>query len=52
MFAGATGGEQKATLVLHGHGNSCPDASQFSAWSLILYGPKGTITFYGDLTKP
>jgi hypothetical protein len=52
MFAGATGGGQKATLVLHARGNSCTDASQFSGWSLILYGPKGTITFYGDLTDP
>jgi hypothetical protein len=52
MFAGATGGEQKATLILQGRGNSCTDASQFNAWSLVLHGPKGTITFYGDLAKP
>jgi len=51
-FAGATGGEQKATLILQGRGNSCTDASQFHAWSLVLHGPKGTITFYGDLAKP
>ena len=52
MFAGATGGDQKATLILQGRGNSCTDASQFHAWSLVLHGPKGTITFYGDLAKP
>jgi hypothetical protein len=52
MFAGATGGEQKATLILQGRGNSCTDASQFNAWSLVLYGPKGTISFYGELAKP
>ena len=52
MFAGATGGEQKATLILQGRGNSCTDASQFNAWSLVLHGPKGTITFYGDLARP
>ena len=52
MFAGATGGQQKATLILQGRGNSCTDASQFNAWSLVLHGPKGTITFYGDLAKP
>lgn len=52
MFAGATGSEQKATLILQGRGNSCTDASQFDAWSLVLHGPKGTITFYGDLAKP
>ena len=52
MFAGATGGEQKATLILQGRGNSCTDASQFNAWSLVLYGPKGTTTFNGDLANP
>jgi len=52
MFAGATGGEQKATLILQGRGNSCTDASQFNAWTLVLHGSKGTITFYGDLAKP
>ena len=52
MFAGATGGKQKATLILQGRGNSCTDASQFNAWSLVLHGPKGTISFYGDLAKP
>jgi hypothetical protein len=52
MFAGATGGEQKATLILQGSGNSCTDASQFHAWTIVLHGPKGTISFYGDLAKP
>ena len=52
MFVGATGGKQQATLILQGHGNSCTDASHFNAWTLVLHGPKGTVTFYGDLAKP
>lgn len=52
MFAGATGGAQKATLILQGRGNSCTDAGQFNAWTLVLHGPKGTVTLYGDLARP
>ncbi len=52
MFAGVTGGGQKATLILQGGGNSCTDAAQFHAWTLVLSGPKGTVTFYGDLANP
>lgn len=52
MFADVTGGGQKATLILQGRGNSCTDATQFHAWALVLSGPKGTVTFYGDLAKP
>lgn len=52
MFAGVTSGQQKATLILQGRGNSCTDSGQFHAWTLVLSGPKGTITFYGDLANP
>lgn len=52
VFAGATGGGQQATLILHGSGNSCTDASQFRAWTLVLHGPKDTVSFYGDLVVP
>ncbi len=52
IFAGATGGGQKATLILHGSGNSCTDASQFRAWTLVLHGPKDTVSLYGDLVAP
>jgi hypothetical protein len=49
MFKGVTGGDQRATLILHGRGNSCTDASQFNAWTLVLHGPKGTSTLFGTL---
>jgi hypothetical protein len=52
MFKGATGGDQRATLILHGRGNSCTDASQFDAWTLVLHGPKATNTLFGSLTAP
>jgi hypothetical protein len=49
MFKGATGRNQQATLILHGRGNSCTDASQFTAWTLVLRGAKVTITLFGNL---
>ena len=49
MLNGATGGDQQATLILHGRGNSCTDASQFTAWTLVLHGSKATVTFFGNL---
>jgi hypothetical protein len=52
MFKGATGGNQRATLVLHGRGNSCTDASQFDAWTLVLHGSKATNTLFGTLSAP
>lgn len=49
MFEGITGDPQQATLILHGRGNNCTDASQFTAWTLVLHGAKGTITVFGPL---
>lgn len=50
MFKGATGGNRQATLILHGRGNGCTDASQFSAWTVVLHGAKATTTLFGNLT--
>ena len=52
MFKGATGGDQRATLILHGRGNSCTDAMQFDAWTLVLHGSKATNTLFGSLSAP
>jgi len=49
MFKAATGGNQQATLILHGRGNSCTDVSQFNAWTLILHGAAAELKFFGDL---
>lgn len=50
MFKGATGGDQQATLILHGRGKNCTDASQFTAWTLVLHGSKATNTLFGTLS--
>lgn len=51
IFRTTTGGKQKLTLVLHGRGLGCTEASHFSHWSLLIHGPTDTYTFYGDLTS-
>lgn len=52
LLAGSVGGDQQATLILHGRGNSCTDASQFTAWSIVLFGSKATNTLFGGLRAP
>jgi hypothetical protein len=49
MFKEVTGGDQKTTLILHGRGNGCTDASQFTAWTIVLHGSKLTTSFFGTL---
>lgn len=50
LFAAVTGGDQQATLILHGRGNSCTDAGQFTAWTVVLHGSKITTSFFGTLS--
>lgn len=52
MFQKTTGASQKMTLILHGRGNGCTSAEDFSHWSLLVYGPVDTYTFYGALQRP
>jgi hypothetical protein len=39
----------KLTLVLHGRGNACTSAEQFTDWTLQIYGPPGKFMLYGKL---
>ena len=44
-------GDQKATLIVHGRGRGCTEASEFTDWTLMLEGPAGKLTFYGALSS-
>jgi hypothetical protein len=44
-------GDQKATLIVHGRGRSCTEASEFTDWTLMLRGPAGKLTLYGALSS-
>ena len=39
----------KVTLILHGRGNACTSADQFTDWTLQVYGPAGNFMLYGKL---
>ena len=45
------GGDQKVTLIVHGRGRGCTEASEFTDWTLMLHGPVGKLTLYGALTS-
>ena len=44
-------GDQKVTLIVHGRGRGCTEASEFTDWTLMLQGPAGKLTLYGALTS-
>ncbi len=44
-------GADQATLIFHGRGNSCTDASQFTAWTIVLPLPDAMATLFGDLLQ-
>ena len=51
MLAGSVGGRQRAALIFHGRGNQCRNPEDFTAWTLVLYGPKAEVTVFGKLMK-
>lgn len=51
LLRGSVGSGQRATLIFHGRGNHCADASDFNAWTLVLWDNRATVTFFGALLK-
>lgn len=51
IFKAGNGGYQRITLIVHGRGNSCSDSSQFTGWTISVYGPLGNYLFFGELEK-
>lgn len=50
-FRALVGTGQKLTLILHGRGRGCTEASHFTDWTLQIQGPAGNLTLYGALTS-
>jgi hypothetical protein len=52
IFRNSVGANRRITLVVHGRGNSCTEASDFKFWTLLVHG-RGvqTYTFYGALAS-
>jgi hypothetical protein len=49
VFTPGTGPRQSLTLIIHGHGNSCTSAIDFTHWTLVMQGPKANYTLFGNL---
>jgi hypothetical protein len=43
--------EAQAILILHGHGNACTSAEDFTHWTLMIDGPGTRFTLIGRLDK-
>jgi hypothetical protein len=41
----------KVTLIFHGRGRGCTEATHFTDWSLQIRGQAGNLTLYGALTS-
>jgi hypothetical protein len=51
VFRPLVGAGQKLTLILHGRGRGCTEASHFTDWTLQVQGPSGNLALYGALTS-
>ncbi len=40
------------SLILHGRGRGCTEATDFTAWTLVIGGRPDKVTLYGALTPP
>src|SRR5207244_1851341 len=52
VFGAGMGSNQTITLVLHGHGNSCTSAQDFTHWTLMIDGPKARYSLFGEFEPP
>jgi hypothetical protein len=52
IFAPGVAGGARITLVLQGHGNSCPSAADFTHWTLAISGPLARYHLFGTLVQP
>ena len=48
-FSATNGAKQSLTLILQGRGNSCTSAADFTHWTLVTEGPKGSYSLFGEL---
>ena len=51
IFAAGLRRNSRASLILHGAGNSCTDAGHFGHWTLEVKGPSADFSFIGELVR-
>jgi hypothetical protein len=50
-FTATNDPKQLLTLILQGRGNSCTSAADFTHWTLVTEGPKGSYSLFGALVR-
>jgi hypothetical protein len=51
IFLPSAGSNQRMTLVIHGSGNSCTSSSDFTHWTLLIFGPAANYSLLGELLR-
>ena len=51
IFAAGVRGNTRASLILHGHGNSCTGPEHFGHWTLEVKGPNADFSLIGELVR-
>jgi hypothetical protein len=51
IFAAGVRSNTRASLILHGQGNSCTGPEQFGHWTLEVKGPNADFSLIGDLVR-
>jgi len=49
IFRAGLGRRQSLSLILHGGGNDCTSAMDFTHWTLVMQGPKANYMLFGGL---
>lgn len=52
IFKSGNTPQTKYRLVMQGHGNNCTSAEMFSNWTLQVFGPRTSYSFYGKFKDP
>ena len=52
IFKDGMTAQTKFRLILQGRGNNCLDAEDFKNWTLQVFGPRASYSFYGSLKAP
>ena len=52
LFMKGSTPQTKFRLILQGRGNSCLSAEDFKSWTLQVFGPRASYSFYGSFKDP
>jgi hypothetical protein len=51
IFGAGIAPRQSLSLILHGSGNNCTSAMDFTHWTLVMQGPRANYMLFGELVR-